>query len=1105
MKRMQLDRKNVSQYLKESKFEQLFIEELGWDRHTGKLEVDVNGEGYHLSVIAHKRGMVTYTCQLAGSRLTIDDTIRKIEIQVAKSAYQHLIIYTDANKVEQIWQWAKREHGKPIIRRHYHYFTHQSGEPLIQKLQSISFALEDEENLTVVDVAGRARQAFDIEKVTKKFYDRFKKEHDAFLEFINGIPDKELNRWYASVMLNRLMFIYFIQKKGFLDGDIKYLNNKLAQSKQKAKDRYYKDFLCPLFFEGFAKPQDQRSATMNKLLGNVPYLNGGIFQKHQIEEFHGKNIEVPDIAFENIFTFFECYDWHLDDQPTRNDKEINPDVLGYIFEKYINQKQMGAYYTKEDITGYIAQNTVIPRIFDLAKEKCKIAFEGEQSVWRLLKDNPDRYIYDAVKKGVKLELPKNIADGLTDVSKRTEWNHSATDEYALPTEIWREVVARRKRYEEATTKLVTGEIITINDLITYNIDIRQFAQDVVENCEGPELLRAFWRVIVGRTLSKSNEKFEAGISILDPTCGSGAFLFAALNILEPLYEACLERMRLFVDDLERSGTKKDHEKFSDFKDILAEVKKHSNAKYFIYKSIIVNNLFGVDIMEEATEICKLRLFLKLVAQVDTVEKIEPLPDIDFNIRAGNTLVGYANLNEVKHSMQGDFLKLQELSDIEQEAESADQAFQQFRCMQTQQNMDSASFSKAKTDLKEKLKIMEDRLNGFLASEYGVKEGTKKTKEQYAKWISTHKPFHWLIDYYGIMKNGGFDVIIGNPPYVEYDKKLKEQYVIFGYKTFDCSNLHAFITERCLNLVYNIGRIGLIVPLPAINTLRMKSLQQLIKPVSNSNGRSVWVAAFDERPSNLFCGVDQRLVIEVFGPSQESPHLITTGINRWTASTRPNLFPNLSFTIQPNEVMSLTNSVLKIMNAQLESRMFELFYKNAPLNNYLAIKKSGQLIAYRTAGGRYWKIVLDTPFESESLSNKIAYLDGINGRQAAAIIMSSTFWWYYSSNFDMYNLKDYMIFGFRFSHPNSETLKELDRLGGELKISLLKNSRLDTVKSKTRGDVTSRRYIASKCKNILDEVDTVLAKHYGFTDEELDFIINYDIKYRMGSGLNDEED
>jgi hypothetical protein len=74
---------------------------------------------------------------------------------------------------------------------------------------------------------------------------------------------------------------------------------------------------------------------------------------------------------------------------------------------------------------------------------------------------------------------------------------------------------------------------------------------------------------------------------------------------------------------------------------------------------------------------------------------------------------------------------------------------------------------------------------------------------------------------------------------------------------------------------------------------------------------------------------------------------------------------------------------------------------------------------------------------------------------------------------------------------------LPAVGTDLVESLTVNSTVETVTSKTRGNVTSRRYVASKSKPIIDEIDRVLAKHYGFTDEELDFIINYDIKYRMG--------
>jgi hypothetical protein len=203
-------------------------------------------------------------------------------------------------------------------------------------------------------------------------------------------------------------------------------------------------------------------------------------------------INIPDEAFQKLFDFFDDYDWHLDDRPLRNDKEINPDVLGYIFEKYINQKQMGAYYTKEDITEYISKNTIIPYIFEAAEQKCMIAFKADGPVWSLLHENPDRYIYDAVKKGCDLSLPAEIAIGLQDITQRGEWNKSASEGYALPTEIWREVVARRERYNEIWMKLVEGEITSINDLITYNLDIRQFAQDAITYCEETDLLRAFY-------------------------------------------------------------------------------------------------------------------------------------------------------------------------------------------------------------------------------------------------------------------------------------------------------------------------------------------------------------------------------------------------------------------------------------------------------------------------------------------------------------------------------------------------------------------------------------------------------------------------------------
>ncbi len=456
---MQYDHQEIRDYLKKSEFENLFTQTLGWEEYNTaqSIPIVVDDTEYTLTPIAHKRGMAVYHCTQTAYEHPFPDsaTRRKIQKQVAKISYENFIIYTNVDKSTQIWQWVKKQQGKPDACREHRYENSQSGESLIQKLQSIVFPLDQEEEHTLFGVLSQVHASFDVEKVTKKFYDHFKKEHEAFLKFLTGIPNADMQKWYASVMLNRLMFIYFIQKKGFLDSDINYLQTKLTETQNNSTDKYYKEFLCPLFFNGFAKPENERTQETKQLLGKVPYLNGGIFLKHQLEELHGETIEIPDAAFKKLFNFFEKYQWHLDDRPLKNDNEINPDVLGYIFEKYINQKQMGAYYTKEDITEYISKNTIIPFLFDAARKKCKIAFEGDTSVWKLLQENPDRYIYGAVKKGVDLELPEEIAIGIDKVSERTKWNERApdgVDEIALPTEIWRETVPRQQRYRTIKSK-----------------------------------------------------------------------------------------------------------------------------------------------------------------------------------------------------------------------------------------------------------------------------------------------------------------------------------------------------------------------------------------------------------------------------------------------------------------------------------------------------------------------------------------------------------------------------------------------------------------------------------------------------------------------------
>jgi hypothetical protein len=834
---MTLSIPRVRHYLRECNLEKLFIEELGWDRHSGQLAVALDGHNYTLRAIAEKRGVQLFECQSDAAGSILDyATRRKLETQVTKSAYEHLIIFVDAARTTQIWQWVARQPGQPTAYREHHYHAqHQSGDALIQKLEAITFPLNEEEGLTLTGVVFRLRDAFDRDRITRRFYDHFKREHAAFLTFIKGIIDQGDREWYASLMLNRLLFVYFIQCKGFLNGDTDYLKNRLrlVQERQgKGKFlTFYCYFLLRLFHEGFAQQPAQRAADLEELLGEVPYLNGGLFELHTLEQKH-TGIDIPDEAFERLFAFFDQYDWHLDTRPLRNDREINPDVLGYIFEKYINQKQMGAYYTKEDITEYIAKNTVIPYLFDAAQKKCAIAFQPDSALWRLLRDDPDRYIYAPVRKGVDVPLPQEIARGMTDISQRDGWNRPAAAEFALPTETWREHVARRQHCQELRDKLQAGEVHQINDLITYNLDLRQFAEDVISNCEGPELLRAFYQAV-------------STVTVLDPTCGSGAFLFAALNILEPLYEACLDRMQAFVDDLERSGERHHPGRFADFRRILAEVDKHPNRRYFILKSIIVNNLYGVDIMEEAVEICKLRLFLKLVAQVDRVKDLEPLPDIDFNIRPGNTLVGFARLDDVKHTVDPLGLYKDQVNHIVEEAEIVERAFQKFHEMQTDYGMDARDFVAAKQELRSRLAKLTAELDCYLAGTYTVYPGNAQAYDQ---WRKDYQPFHWFAEFYRIIGQGGFDVIIGNPPWREY-AVVRRTYQVRGYTTEVCGNLHGICTERALALRSGMGRMSFIVQLPLASSSRMESVRSVLRQRSNA----LYVIPFDDRPGSCSRG------------------------------------------------------------------------------------------------------------------------------------------------------------------------------------------------------------------------------------------------------------
>ncbi len=1086
-------------FLRTHNFQSLFTQCLGWDNHSNTQNIALAGRSFRFDAIATKGGLPVFVCRVENLAALERKTALDLDNALAKVAAEHIIVFHDQSS--QLWQFSKREIGKanrfnrtaPLPNSHS--FT-----DLIARLSGLQISLEDEiaaqerNGFGIIEIAGRINRNFDVDKVSADFYKGFKTQRDALLSFLTGLEGRVKDE-YASLLLTRLMFLYFMQSKRFLVGDTGYLRNSFEdKSARFGGSDYYSGFLCPLFFEMLSqKPVDRFAKDTAKLreahrvFGDLIYLNGGLFAARDFE--NPKKIAVKDEFFEGLFGFFDRWNWVLDDRPTRDGREINPDVLGYVFEKFINQKQMGAYYTKEDITGYIARNTILPFLWEKSNLNAERAFG-------LIRANPSRYIYPSVKHGCELLLPPTIEEGIKDVSKRANWNKTATPELGLPTEIWREVVARRARFE-ALTGSGLG-ITSVADLITHNLNIELWMADVVANLETEDEVWALWRAL-------------EEVTILDPTVGSGAFLFAAMNILEPIYRELLARMDEVVEFFDERRARNPHllvGRIEEFRATLDDIEKHANRTYEIFKKMMVQNLYGVDIMGEAVEICKLRLFLKLAAQAhpDETQKnlgIEPLPDIDFNIRAGNTLVGFATEGEAESAAATQLSYGIEWSEVAAEMKKYGHAFDQFHEAQKRDGWVTAS---VKAALQTQHDTLVEKLNLFNAGQYA--QMPKSDPKGYAAWKASHQPFHWCAEFYSVIQSGGFDVIIGNPPYVEYSK-VKSDYTIRGYETLSCGNLYANIFERCLQIAASDRHWGVILPLSSVCTARMTPF---VKKVSNTKGEK-WVAQFGWRPSKLFEGVNIPVTVLVGNATPDSQAIFSTSFTKWYTEKRPHVFELLRF-ISVRELMPFPQVIPKI-GCEMEARIAaKIFKKHQKVSHYQQPSSgNNHVLYYRNTGGLYWRIFTD--FRPRFLQNGVtgnsstestlAFRDKDTVSWVVGLLNSNLYWFYYVaySSFHHVNPNDILDFPVSFDLMSKDTKNKLAETSTRLMDDMKIRSELRQRAHKGGNISDIQTFFPSRSKKIVDELDVVLAQYYNLSDEEVDYVINYDIQYRLNQNLEED--
>lgn len=560
------------------------------------------------------------------------------------------------------------------------------------------------------------------------------------------------------------------------------------------------------------------------------------------------------------------------------------------------------------------------------------------------------------------------------------------------------------------------------------------------------------------------------MTVLDNACGSGEFLLSVSKLLFDIYSTTWDKIKNTKTKL-----------------ILDEQKKINNNKssaYYFKRRIISFNLFGVDLEEEATEICKLRLWLSLVSEM-SISNTEPLPNIDYNIMNGNSIIGYIQLPE---KIQSALVMSSSLGEIISKIDSLKEDFKN--------EHDPTKSDKTKETIDENIRSLNHQMN---KSRNADLFSEKLTLERFEDML----PFHYRLHFNWVLKNEGFDIIVGNPPYVEY-RNLK--YPTKFLSTYNAKNAYAYFVEISLNLLKKGGQIGYIIPIAGISTERMTSLQKILIERCSK----IQISNYDDRPGKLFEGIDTRssIILATVKRNEEindKCRIFTSGYKRWHSENRSTLF------LQPKYVQidydDKYGSIPKIGD-RVELKILKKITKKCMPQLICQIdKKSSHVIWYHNAP-RYWIRAMDTNpnitdngIESKSSHIKPIYLKTSNAKiLVQAIMNSSLFYWFFikMSNCRDLTLREIEAFRINVNEFSNKNIQELTQTINDLMTSYWNNSRTKINKRQHGSTIQYTEFYPKKSKSIIDKIDDILSEHYNLNKKEANFIKEFDEKFRMGS-------
>lgn len=557
------------------------------------------------------------------------------------------------------------------------------------------------------------------------------------------------------------------------------------------------------------------------------------------------------------------------------------------------------------------------------------------------------------------------------------------------------------------------------------------------------------------------------LTVCDPTVGSGAFLFAAINALEPLYSEVLAR----AEELEREGRGTPN--------FLADARKHPSTRYWLIKTICLHNLYGVDLMREAPEIAKLRLFLKLASQIDRVEDLEPLPDLDFNIKCGNLLVGIADAEDASNRLGGGRLDLGgEIAEIEALAAETGEVYDRF--VAEQSSASGAEAPAAKHALAAKFDGVRNQCHELLHSIRGT--------TPLAKWIESHQPFHWFVEFPSVWRKGGFDVVIGNPPYIK--TSLVTDYTRVGYKTQKCPDLYAVCMERASNLLNDQGRFAMIVMHSLCFSRHFTQLRQYI----DARFSAYWVSSYSRIPDALFGGSVRVRNSILIAHSGKKPQQAMTVCMRWTVSGRNHLFDNLEYgVVDATFRVSALRGQWPFLNRYVRSAYERMMKMKTSLSASL-VTNNGHSLGFKTTAQYMLGVFVTLPPTIDAVTGQPArmgserhqwlkFRDSVN-RDLALLALSGRWgylWWLmYGDEFDV-TRSTLAAFPGDIEHLAKRTPGDMELVILLQLSSTLQKEMPENVAWKLNAGVNVGRYNMLKLRHVTDQADWLLAKAWGIED------------------------